>query len=384
MKISSDRAKKIDAYIETSASCATDEKAKVIFGGELHTLDVLRLPTNLLIFNIRNGRFRAELLEKEEELSRKLDPTDKKDSNIIKDLLLKQDDNETELLKADILKNGQIEPGIITFDGAVINANRRMAILILLFEDKREQKFSFIKVARLPQGVDEQDIWRIEAGLQFGKDFRLKYGGVNELLKLKEGKKQGLKEIDISNALMGRFSEKQVKEKLEILKLIESYLDFIGKPGEYHLIQDGGKLEHFISGHKAMEFLKKQGRHKELAEAITFAFLLISKTDTRHLDIRDIGRIIDNKDAHKELTKEFDINKPMKLSAEQLTENFATAREITKAHEERDKPERLLRRALSLVEGINTKNPKLKDRAIKELLKGLENRIKDLKQAANK
>ena len=41
--------------------------------------------------------------------------------------------------------------------------------------------------------MDERDLWRIEAGLQFAKDFRLEYGPVNELLKLKEGLERGQK-----------------------------------------------------------------------------------------------------------------------------------------------------------------------------------------------
>ena len=80
----------------------------------------------------------------------------------------------------------------------------------------------------------------------------MKYGGVNELLKLKEGIKKGLSPKDISVALLGRYTKAKVEEKLEILKLIDSYLSYIGKPKEYHRIQDEGLLEKFISGHKAI------------------------------------------------------------------------------------------------------------------------------------
>ena len=88
------------------------------------------------------------LLEKEEQLKRKLDPTKKNDDQVIRKLLLEQNENETAALMADIQKNGQLEPGIITFDGAVINANRRMAIMRSLFEKTKEDKYKYLMVWR--------------------------------------------------------------------------------------------------------------------------------------------------------------------------------------------------------------------------------------------
>ncbi len=107
MKLNSSRAKQIDGYLKSHGEAKTDEKLKVLYGGDLKVLDVYRIPIKYLVFNIRNGRFKAELLEKEEEFGRRLDSTTKEDANIIRDLLLKQDLNATELLEADLKKNGQ-------------------------------------------------------------------------------------------------------------------------------------------------------------------------------------------------------------------------------------------------------------------------------------
>jgi len=206
MKLNTARAKQIDAYLENHVEqSSTDEKMKIPYGGGLHPHSVYKITFKYLVYNIRNGRFRAELLEKEEDLKRRLDSTEKQDAEIIKTLLLNQDKNATEILKADLKKHGQIDPGIITFDGAVINANRRMAILSELFEETRDTRFSFLRVARLPQGVEETDIWRIEAGLQFAKDFRLDYAGINELLKLKDGINDGLTPRDIKRRMIRFF-----------------------------------------------------------------------------------------------------------------------------------------------------------------------------------
>src|SRR5437879_1162227 len=136
-------------------------------------MPVYRLPINLLAFNIRNGRFAAELKAKERDAKRALDPLDPDDAAIIAELLLHQDANATEVLKADLKKVGQTEPGIITHDGFVINGNRRMAILQELHKEEPTGRFAFLDAQILPPEIDAKDLWRIEAGIQLSRDKRL-------------------------------------------------------------------------------------------------------------------------------------------------------------------------------------------------------------------
>ena len=392
MKLQTTRSKLIDTYLDTHKDAVTDEFVKVVYGGDSHKLSVYRIPIKLLIYNIRNGRFGAELLEKEKELKRKLNPLDPGDATIIQNILLTQNELETEILKEDLRQKGQTDPGIITFDGAVINANRRMAILSVLFLDTSESKYSYLRVGRLPQGVDETDLWRIEAGLQFGKDFRLQYGGVNELLKLREGEKQNLKPKDISVALMGRYSPKKVEEKLEILKLIDSYLEFIGKPREYYRIQEERDLEKFnsLQSNVVTPLLRKHKKAKtDIAKFIAIAFAVTAKTDLRHWDIRDLRKIALNARASKELFKIFPARSPSKISVfkiapEMLKETFTTSQEIVKDQEEGGKPEKLLRKALSAIDSINPRNIKLKEPSAIELLKSIISKISQLQKASKK
>jgi hypothetical protein len=105
--------------------------------------DVYRLPINLLAFNIRNGRFAAELRATEKQLGRRLDALMPEDDEVIRKLLLNQDEFATGLLKDDIRKVGQTDPGIITHDGFVINGNRRMAVLQALHDEDRTSKYRF-------------------------------------------------------------------------------------------------------------------------------------------------------------------------------------------------------------------------------------------------
>lgn len=392
--LESARSKKIQTFIKSHPEqLVKDQTMFISYGGQVHSHQLYWIPIEeYLIHNIRNGRFRSELLEKEEQLKRKLDPVKKEDAEIIRNLLLEQNQGETDALMADIQKNGQLEPGIITFDGAVMNANRRMAVMHVLYKKTAEDKYKYLKVGILPAGVDEVDLWKIEAGLQFGRDFRLQYGGVNELLKLREGEKQGLSPKDISVALIGRFNEKQVLEKLETLKLIDSYLSFINKKGEYHLITEEGDLEKFVSLQRSVitPLKNKNPKNKlELAELTAVAFTLISKTDVTHWNIRELKNIYSNSKAKKELLSPFSGSIPsaiagVKTTKDKIYEGFTSAKEAVDNEKEKDKPERLLKKAKAALDGINVKSQKLKEPEFLQLLEEIKKRINALVNAAKK
>lgn len=386
------RSKKIADYIKAHGSQRVkDQSVSVYYGGKLHRHSVYYIPIEgYLIHNIRNGRFRSELLQREEALRRKLDPNKKQDDQEIRKLLTDINKNETDALRADIMRYGQLEPGIITFDGAVINANRRMAIVRDLYDETKEDKYKYLMVAVLEEGVDEIDLWRIEAGLQFGRDFRLQYGGVNELLKLREGQKGGLTPADISKALLGRFSEKQVVDKLEILKLIDSYLSFINKKGEYQRISELGDLEKFNSLYASISPLKRnEEKKKHIPDVTAVGFALIDRANITHWDIRELKDVYFDDKAKQELLTPFKKGIPyntkeIKSSSDSITEAFKTAQDVIGNRKDETKPHRLLKRALSALEGIDEKKFKSKDPESKALIKQIEKRVSALVAAISK
>jgi hypothetical protein len=380
MKLETNREKQLDAYLQ-QASAKDDQTLRLVLKGKPERLQVYRVPIKYLIYNIRNGRFTSELLQKESELKRRLDAAVPADAKIIQRILLELDATATEALKKDLSANGQLDPGVITRDGAVVNANRRMAILSFLHGETHDPKFEYLRVARLPKDVDEKDIWRIEAGLQFAKEFRLDYSPVNELLKLKEGEDNGLKPEEISVTLLGRFTAAGVRERLAVLKLIESYLEFIGKKGQYHIVQEQHSMEKFNSLQaNVIAPLQKQGDLKasEIAKLTALAFMLIHKTDLSHWDIRLLNKIGADPMARAELYRNYDAAKPLSEPKTRLEENFATAKEVIEAQQNRNKPERQLRKALSALQGIADDHEALAEGSIKSLLSQIQAEVNRL------
>jgi hypothetical protein len=372
----------INAYIKQHPDSKLLGSLPVLVHGKVKPTDVFRLPINLLIFNLTNGRFAAELLDAEKKLGRELDPTSREDALIIRRFLLEQNEAETNALMDDLKKNGQLEPGIITFDGAVINANRRMAILQVLNEKTGDETFEYLNVARLPRGVDGKDLWRIEAKLQFGRDFRLEYGAVNELLKIRNGRRSGLSAKQISQATVGRYSERQVEEKLRTLKLMESYLEFIGKPLQYKTVQEGRITEHFNSLQgSVISSLSNSPLRNEIPKLTEIAFAMIEGGNHSHWKIRELKPIAELTKARKELFRVVNKKGAVSRDPNVISNAFADAQTEVANQKDQEYPEKLAKRARSALEGIDSSHTSLRKPEFQQILAGISIEVNRLSKA---
>lgn len=314
------------------------ERRAIEIMGKKEVLDVYRLSISALYYNIRNGRFAAELQEKEAELGWKLDTNDADDAGIIRKILLSQKKSETEILKKDIKAKGQIDPGLITYDGQVINGNRRMAILEELFSETSNPKFEFLEVQVLPKSVDEKGLWRIEAGLQLSRDKRLDYSPINQLLKIDEGIGAGLTPTQIASTYYGKVTKSTIEKDHARLKLIQEYLQYIGKPFQYKYFTEGkGKDNHFINLQNQIEKLRKQGLNEgEITNAILLGYEIIH-AGKKHMDVRSLAEIYLSKKAKAYAEKP--LNEPSEGTDEDTATTFEESDSDSTEDEDEDVPE---------------------------------------------
>lgn len=232
-ELNNSRATALDDYLKSHAPAKLSGRIEIYsLDGKRRELEVYRLPLDKLYYNIRNGRFAAQLAELEAKEGRHLDPLNKKDAEKI-ELLLLSDADKTEWLRKDLKRVGQLQPGAITWDGAIINGNRRFAVLSELKRETGNEAFGFLEAVRLPRTLSPKDLWRIEAGLQLAVDLTEAYGPVNELLKIKEGLDYGLSRQEIALTLGGDNTAVVIASKVELLALIEDYLRFTNRPRGY-------------------------------------------------------------------------------------------------------------------------------------------------------
>jgi hypothetical protein len=387
MAIHSKRAEQIDAYIDSHRKSCIKGQQKVEIKGRIEFLESYMLPINLLQYNHENRRFNLEIQEYETKIGRNLDPADKEDVKKIKELLL-QDKIEAEKLFNDLKQLGeQREVAAITHDGIVVNGNRRMATMELLHVEN-PAKWDELWVVRLPEDISEKDLWKIEAGLQLSKEKVADYGPVNNLLMIKEGKRAGLKNSEIAAAMYG-WTEKQIVSDLERLDLIDIFLQFFGQPNNYGLIKKFRLHEHFEDIQKGLtDKQKKLGLSKrDLLKKLEIIFLYLGTTiknpnfKFKHFDVREICKILLDTEATYAITESYDKYKDInKIPVDILTDNFDKAVDVRKNKEDKEKPEKLIERAIAALSGIDRKTKHFKTQpSVKTKLKALDKLISDMK-----
>ena len=363
MQISSESAKKIDAFLK-STSDAEIGKWPIEIGGEKRILPFFRLPIDLLRYNTNNGRLAMDIREWEETEGRRLDDSDSNDISVIRGLLLQLDERKTRELKEDIRKKGQMEPGVITHNGVVINANRRMAVIEQLHEEEPTGKWKYLEVVRLDSSTSEADLWKIEAGLQLSKEKVAEYHPVNELLKIKEGKDRGLEPSEIAAAMYGR-DEEYVNDALQRLGLIDEFLRFMRQVGKYGVIKKFGLHEYFIDIQRLIEASKQDNvKSRDRAKRLQHAFALLranihsqgrgNRQAITHRDLRKLKDIYRDPYAREAFAERLDSAKKIQnLDDEEILESFNEAIDILQLRDAKDKPASQVKRAIRALEAID-------------------------------
>ena len=251
-ELDTENQKLIDDYVKNNPDAKLQGRSRLeSLNGQTKIIQGYCLPTKLIFYNINNGRFKQEFISLSRKYGGDLDSRKPEDAKKIQNLLLTLGEKDgkisadTQRTMNDIKKKGQLELGIITQDGFLIDGNRRMAVINKLFEENQESKYEYIDVAKLEQPIQDRDMWAMEAGIQLGLDPKVRYGPLNELLKLDEGIKVGYTELQIAQLLYGDISPEEIKRKIGRLKLIKKYLkSFFNDEDNIELAE--GKHEHFI------------------------------------------------------------------------------------------------------------------------------------------
>lgn len=208
------------------------------YKGSSRTEIVWRIPLDYLIYNKYNGRIGSDVLSYEKQngdLNAELDP----DRAIIEKFLYESKVDRNKTTMESLLKNGQQRYGIVTSDGIIVDGNRRAMLLNKLYHEHEALGCSYAEVEKckyflaiiLPDDAEEKDIQQLETIYQMGEDDKLDYNPIEKYLKCKELKRLGFTERQIAEFMSEK--ESQVKEWLDILELMEEYLQEYGYEGIY-------------------------------------------------------------------------------------------------------------------------------------------------------
>ena len=229
--------KKRIAEITKNVLFSTDNKGKRLrYCGEVKTFVEYEIPIELLVFNVENGRIASMVKSFEREHS-SLNPEVPQHAQQIAQFLFDSNEPANEKTKKSIAENGQLETGIITSDGVIVDGNRRASLMLSILHDEKNytpaerarcEKF---RAVVLPEDANEKEILRLETTYQMGADEKVGYNPIEKYLKTRDLRESGFMNEDIAD-FMG-ISKTQVKENLEILDLIDDYLSTYGYDGIY-------------------------------------------------------------------------------------------------------------------------------------------------------
>lgn len=190
--------------------------------GEKIMLPVVSIPVGDVLLNHRTHRVRAQV----ESLGAagaiiETDPHSEEAQGLLADLI-RQTSGYSEV-KATIRHEKQLEPGLITYEGVLVNANTRAVVLRDLHDEwPHETSFAYIKVQVLPDNADSTEIMKLEFSFQMRRNYQQPYSFTNQLLFIKDLLDSGLKPDDIGVQMKPHYDRTSPKDRRAAAEEVEA------------------------------------------------------------------------------------------------------------------------------------------------------------------
>ena len=241
------RQEKLNELINTASPYATK---RLVYKGVSDVFEVWDIPVEFLAFNQYNGRI-GTFVKQHEKLHGPIDASSADGEAIIMEYLWESNLSRNRETKQDLIVNNQLEFGIVTRDGVVIDGNRRCMLLKKIAKESHAGT-AYFKAVILDETLDTnaKEIRKLETMYQMGVDAKVDYSPIEKYLKCKELISDGFTESEVA-LMMGEIivsgnsrkpDIKQIKKYLGILGLMEDYLIEYNYEGMYRVL-DEAKVE---------------------------------------------------------------------------------------------------------------------------------------------
>ena len=320
--------------IAIGAVIPTDISRKITIGGITKAYPVYKLRLDLLYYNNQNDRIATWISEYRSEHDGKIpSPEDGEAYNqIIEKFVIESNPAAIARTKENILQVDQREPGVVTYDGRIIDGNRRFTCLRLLA--KENDKFNYLETVILEQSVasNTKQIKMLELSIQHGEEGKIDYNPVDILVGLYHDVVETKLLSVIEYARSTNEKPGAVRKKIEIANLMVEYLEFINAPKQYHIVRD---LQLYSPLEELSRLLKKCQSDEEAEDLKICVFTnILMRTST------DLGRFIRKfKDVISTPYYEDYIEEQKEIAATVLDSlppvgsvNSNTIRDLTKSH----------------------------------------------------
>ncbi|WP_338533022.1 hypothetical protein RBB83_26965 [Paenibacillus peoriae] len=209
---------------------------RIRYKGGVGEFKAYKIPLDFLIYNKYNGRI-GSVVKSFEKQNRSLNPEDVEDSRIIEKYLFDSKKGRNESTLKNLVENGQQQYGIVTNDGVIIDGNRRASLLNKIYRERKRwpdhnlDNCQYFIAVILPETPEQKEIMKLETTYQMGADEKLDYNPIEKYLKCKDLRSVGYEESEIADMMSE--TESTIKEWLEIMELMDSYLEYLEYEGIY-------------------------------------------------------------------------------------------------------------------------------------------------------
>ena len=214
--------------------------------GKLETMNVYKIPLDLLVYNKYNGRIlsRTKSLENQKQ---KIDVESDSGKELVARLLWDSKPDRNKKTLKNIYDFEQQKVGIITKDGIIIDGNRRVMLLNEILKDpKYIKKYNYFKAIVLPVTLEENpiEIEELETKFQMGEDEKLGYNATEKYLKANQiyirlTKSSHIDLNELNEEAISKISDwmgessSEVRKYMSTMALMDEYLNYLEYDGIY-------------------------------------------------------------------------------------------------------------------------------------------------------
>jgi len=401
------------------------------YKGETKDFKIFEIPMSALIYNVQNGRI-GSVVKTFEHSYGILDPEKDEDSKRIADFIYKSNEIANKKTRADIAKCGQMEPGIITADGIIVDGNRRASLMWSILNDpdadpSEKARCEHFRTVVLPENATQKDILRLETIYQLGTDEKVGYNPIEKYLHARDMEEKGFSIGEIEEYMDE--STNSVQELLEVVGLIDEYLENCDCVGLYTRLPKGFE-DDLLKLNTAVKKIRKGGiswipatkliKIANDLKAISYDYIRLNMKKEDGFEFRDIlqtsgGNFLQNEDVWNAFTEnwqnavdgveeesidaiidrasgedlERELNKRdnqwREIVKDPMKEAFHDAKDIIDNQREKEKPNALLKKALNALIGVDLDTVyRMKDKSeVVDQIGDIEEVLNSIKQAVS-
>ena len=280
--------------INTDCVQKTTMTRKITYGGKTQVYPVYKVDLQKLYYNDQNDRIATWISQYEAENGK--DSLQDLDTDIynrlIENFVYESNPESIQKTQRNIALVGQREPGVTLADGRVVDGNRRFTCLRRIQRETKEPVFFETVIMDMDIREDKKQIKLLELSIQHGEEKKIDY----DMIDYAVGTYRDIIQTNLLTAEeyaeSANESVADVKNRLEVAKIIVEFLDYLRVPEQYYIAREYQVYSLFQEMIPVLRQLNDE--EKDQLKQIGFNNTLMKAFADQRKFIRDIKTLVRN------------------------------------------------------------------------------------------